>query len=140
LHLVGAAEVEVLADHLLEEDAAGQRPIQDLGQGELGLEDGDLVAVAGLPVLGGEGVGQAGQPLAQQGVDLGGGQAVSQLLQALGVGAAQDAVVEGLEGDALLGQLPLDVLVAVDAELGVVREVGAELQEEGPKSSSRPEK
>ena len=52
------------------------------------------------------------------------------MLQSTGVGAAQDAVVQGLEGDPFLGQLSLDVLVAVDAELGVVGEVGAELEEE----------
>ena len=37
---------------------------------------------------------------------------------------------ERLEGDAFLGQLPLDVFMAVDAQLGVVREVGAELEKE----------
>ena len=35
--------------------------------------------------------------------------------------ARQDAVVERLEGDAFLGELPLHVLMAVDAELRVVR-------------------
>ena len=40
LHLVGAADVEVLADDLLEEDAAGDRAVEDLGEGELGLQDG----------------------------------------------------------------------------------------------------
>ena len=75
-------------------------------------------------------MGQPRQPLPQQRVDLGGREAVAELLQPSGVGAAQDAVVQGLEGDPFLGQLPLDVLVAVDAELGVVGEVGAELEEE----------
>src|SRR4051812_5693380 len=32
LHLVRPSQVEVLADHLLEEDTAGERPVQDLGQ------------------------------------------------------------------------------------------------------------
>ena len=59
-----------------------------------------------------------------------GRQAVAELLQARGIGAGEDAVVQRLEGDAFLGQLPLDVLVAVDAQLGVVGEVGAELEEE----------
>ena len=74
---------------------------------------------------------QLRQPLAQQRVDLRRRQAVAELLQPLGIGAGANAVVESLEGDALLGQLPLDVFVAVDAKLGVVGEVGAELQEEG---------
>ena len=37
--LVGAADVEVVADDLLEEDPAGRRFVQHLGQGELGLQD-----------------------------------------------------------------------------------------------------
>ena len=130
MHLVGPAQVQVLADDFLEEDAAGLRSVEDLGQRELGLQDRDVVAVAGLAVGGGEGMRQTCQPLAQQRIDLGRRQAVAKLLQALGVGAGKDAVVQGLEGDAFLGQLPLDVFVAVDAQLGVVREVGAELQEE----------
>ena len=50
-------------------------------------------------------------------------------LQAFGIGAAQDAVVERLVGDAPLRQLPLEVLVPVDAQLGAVGEVRAEPQE-----------
>ena len=50
LHLVGPAEVQVLADDLLEEDAAVQRPVEHLGQRELGLQDRDVVAVAGLAI------------------------------------------------------------------------------------------
>jgi len=77
-------------------------------------------------------VGQPSQPFPQQGVDLGGREAVADPLQPARVGAAEDAIVEGLEGDPLLGQLPLGILVAVDAELGVVGEIGAELEEERP--------
>ena len=47
-----------------------------------------------------------------------------------GSAQVEDAVVQRLEGDAFLGQLPLDVLVAVEAQLGVVGKVGAELEEE----------
>ena len=41
-------------------------PVEDLGQSELGLENRDLIADALVPVGGREGVGQAGQPFAQQ--------------------------------------------------------------------------
>ena len=58
LHLVGAADVEVLADDLLEEDAAGGGAVEHLGEGELGLQDGDVVAVAGPAIGGGEGMRQ----------------------------------------------------------------------------------
>ena len=41
-HLAGPADIEVLADHLLEEDAPGHRLIENLGERELGLQDGEL--------------------------------------------------------------------------------------------------
>ena len=69
---------------------------------------------------------------AKQRVDLVCRQSVGEPLHRLGVRAAPDAVVERLERDAPLGQLPLQVLVPVDAQLRVVREVRTELQEERP--------
>src|SRR5258708_31502938 len=70
------------------------------------------------------------QPLAQKAVDLLRRQAIADLLHPLRLGAAEDAIVERLESDAFLGELPLGVFVAVQAELGIEREVGAELEEE----------
>ena len=67
------------------------------------------------------------QPLAQQSVDLGRRQAVADRLQPRRIGAGQDAVVERGEGNAFPGKLLLGVLVAVQAELGVMWEVRAEL-------------
>src|SRR5262249_41407303 len=67
LHLVGASQIQVLADDLLEKDASGQGPVENLRQGELCLQDGHVVAVASLAILGRERVGQPCQPLAQQG-------------------------------------------------------------------------
>src|SRR5271157_2665662 len=124
LHVIGPADVEVLADHLLEEHAAGVGSVEDLGQGELSLKDRNVVAIAGLSILWREGVRDARQPLSEQCVDLVGRESIAELLQTSGVGAAQNAVVQGLEGYPFLGQLSLDILVAVDAELGVVGEVG----------------
>ena len=48
LHLFGTAQIDVLADDLLEEAAAMDTAVPDLGEGELGLENGKIVAVAGL--------------------------------------------------------------------------------------------
>ena len=73
---------------------------------------------------------QPRQPLARQGVDARGRELAADRLQPLRVGAAEQAVVECLEGDALPPQLALDVLVPVEAQLGVVGEVGAELDEQ----------
>ncbi len=129
---VGAADVEVLADDFFEEHPARQGPVQDLGQGELGLEDGDVVAVSGPPVRRGERVRQTGEPLADEPVDLGWVQAVTDVLEATGVGAGREAVVERFEPDPCFGRLAFGPLVAVQADLGVVGEVRTELDEERP--------
>jgi hypothetical protein len=49
-----AAEVEAVADHVLEEHAAGERPVHDLGERELGLHNRDVVPVARPAVAPGE--------------------------------------------------------------------------------------
>ena len=75
---------------------------------------------------------QASQPFAQQSIDLVRRQLVAQPLHQLGVGTRLDAVVQRLERHPTLGKLALEILVAIDAELGIVGKVGAELQEERP--------
>src|SRR6201987_805008 len=62
--LLRAAEIEVLADHLLEEEATVHRSVEDLGGGELRLQDRDIVAVTGLAVRSSEGLRQEPQPFA----------------------------------------------------------------------------
>jgi len=52
------------------------------------------------------------------------------LLQLLGIGAAQDAIVERLKGNTFTCQLPLGVFMAVEVKLGIERKVGAELDKE----------
>ena len=52
--LIGAADVEIVADDLLEEDPTRDRCVEHLGQGELGLQDRHVVAVAGGPIGRGE--------------------------------------------------------------------------------------
>ena len=53
-----AAQVEVFADHLLEEQATVHRSIEHLRGRELGLQDRDVIAVASLAVRRGEGMWQ----------------------------------------------------------------------------------
>ena len=98
--LAGAAGVEVVADDLLEEDPSRDRLVEHLGQGKLGLQDGQVVAVAGLPVGGGERVRQPGQPFAQQRVDLLWSQLAADPLQRGGVADRGEAVVQCFERDA----------------------------------------
>ena len=56
--LVGVADFEVVTDDVFEEDPAGDRGVEHLGQGELGLQDRHVVAVASSPVVVGERVRQ----------------------------------------------------------------------------------
>jgi hypothetical protein len=127
---VRAAQVEVVVDQLVEEDPPGQRPVQHLGEGELGLQHGDVVLVAGGLVVGGERVRQPSQPLEHQRLDLLRAQPVTDGLHRARVGHRGEGVVQRRDPDAGLGRLPLGVLVAVEAHLRVVREVGGELDEE----------
>jgi hypothetical protein len=129
-HLVGAADVEVVADDLLEEDPTRDGFVQHLGQGELGLQDRQVVAVAGGAIFAAERVRQDGQPLAQQGVDLLGSEPVADGLQRRRILDRGEPIVQRLERDAGLGGLAFGPLVPVEAQLGVIREVGAELHEE----------
>ena len=73
--LVGTPEIEVVTDHLLEEDPPAEGPVEGLGQGELGLEDRDVVAITGAPVRPAEWVGQETEPLTHQTIDVGGARA-----------------------------------------------------------------
>src|SRR5262249_43054802 len=73
LDLIGAANVEVFADDLFEEDAAGDGLVEDLGEGGLRLQDGGVVPVAGFAGGGGVGGRGAGEPHAGGGPRGGGG-------------------------------------------------------------------
>ena len=130
--LVRPADVEVVAQHLLEEDPAGHRGVEHLGEGELRLQDRQLIGVPGVLVLNGERAGQNRQPLAQQRLDVARAEAVADPLQCRHVIHGGEPVVQRLKADAGLGGLPLGPLVAVDAQLGGEREVRAELDEERP--------
>ena len=129
--LLGSSQVEVLADHRLKEMAPGQGPVEHLGAGELRLQDGELEVVAGRVVRRREGVREPSQPLGHHRRDPLRAQVIEDLLRAGGIGAGEQPVVQGLEGNALFGQLPLDVLMAVETDPRGVGEVGAELDEQG---------
>lgn len=71
------------------------------------------------------------QPLGHHGSDLVFGQVIEELLRAGRLGAGDQPVVEGREGNALFGQLPLDVLMPVEADPWGIGEVGADLDKQG---------
>ena len=60
---------------------------------------------------------QPPQPFAQQTIDLPRREFVAQPLHQLGIGTRLDAIVQRLEPHSALGQLSLEILVTVDAEL-----------------------
>ncbi|WP_427019306.1 hypothetical protein ACQCSX_22885 (plasmid) [Pseudarthrobacter sp. P1] len=121
--LVGAADVEIVADDLFEEDPPRDRGVEHLGQGELGLQHRQVIPVARGPVGIGERIGQNGQPLAQQRVDFLAGQPVADPLQRGRVLDRGEGVVQGGEPESGLARLVLGPVVAIDAQLCVVGEV-----------------
>ena len=64
--MVGTAHVEVLAQHLVEEDPPLRWSVEHLGPSELRLQNRDVVGDAPLPVAGRERMRQPRRPLAQQ--------------------------------------------------------------------------
>jgi hypothetical protein len=67
---VRPADVEVLADHLLEENAPRHRLVEHLGERKLGLQDGELIAITGGAIVCRKRIRQASQPFAHQSIDL----------------------------------------------------------------------
>jgi len=120
--LVGAADAQVVPDHLLEEHSPGDGLVEHLGQGELGLQDRYLIPVPGAAVGVGERARQDRQPLVQQRVDLIGSEAVADLLQPDRVVDRGERVVQRGEPDPGLGRLVLGPVIAVEAEFGVAGE------------------
>src|SRR3990172_10943333 len=130
LHLIRPTDVEILANHFFEETAARERPIEDLGQRELGLQDGEVISIAGGAVGRGEGRWETAQPFADDGLDLRGIELMRDRLHAGGILGGADAIVQRFIGDAAPRQLPFQPLVPVETDLRRVRKVGAELDKE----------
>jgi len=120
------------------EQAPRQRTIQHLRQRELCLQNGEVIAIASRPILRGEGMGQPGQPFAQHPLNPRSAEPRGERLQARWIRTGHDAIVGCFIGDALRGQLALEVLVPIETELGVVGKVRAELQEERTKVAVHP--
>ena len=98
-----------------------QGAIPDLSQGEFTLQDGKLITVVGFAIGGWKGLRELGEPFAIKTLDLFLGEAVGQTLSSGGLGTLENPVVQGLELDARLGELLLEVFVTVDAKLGGIR-------------------
>src|SRR6202165_1994937 len=102
LHAVRSAEVEIVADHLLEELPTPDRTGKDLGQADLHLPDGELPIVARLAILGSERHRQALQPTGEKRRDLLLPQGIAKLLEGRAIRAGEKPVVESLVDDGAL--------------------------------------
>ena len=107
------------------------RVIPNLSERKLRLQHREPVAIAGLSVGHRIGVRQRCEPFAEKSLDLPFIESLRDALRRRRVPTAQEPVVERFEFDAPPGQLPLEILVPVEAELARVGKVGAELDEEG---------
>jgi hypothetical protein len=132
LHLIRTAEVEILSHDFFEEAAPGDWPIEDLREGELRLEDRELVPIARLPMGGREGMRQAAEPLAKDRIDLVGCEGIGDLLDAARRVGRSNAVVQRLERNPTLRQLALEPLVPIETDLGGIGKIRTELDEERP--------
>ena len=94
--------------------------VQHLGARELGLQDRELIAVAGAAVSRRERVRQPRQPLAKQRVDLRGRQPVTDALQRGRVRAVDKPVIQLTERDPGRLGLALSPVMAVKAGLLLV--------------------
>jgi len=131
-HAVGSSEIEILADHGCEEVAALHRTIEDLGQTDFELADGEAVVVPGRAFLGGHRPRQAMRPAVEEGLDVGRPERIAGSLQGGGVGARKEPIVEALEANAIAAEALLHPLMAVETELHRIREIGADLEKGGP--------
>src|SRR5579859_4017480 len=129
LDLVWATQIEVVADDRLEELAAVERAVEDLGARHLELKDGELVGVTRAAILVGEGVGKVGDPAVEEALDVLGAEAPAQALEGGDVIDVGDAVVEGLDVVAAQAQALDQPLVAIEPDPDAEGSVGAELDE-----------
>ncbi len=133
LHRFRSAQIDVLADDLLKGLPSMAWAIPHLGKRKLALQYREPVTVTGFAVF--RCKGQRFEPLAEKSLDLLFVQPLRQTLSCRRIGAAQKPAVERFKFDVAPGQLPLEILVPVDAELARVGKIRAELEEEWPEVS-----
>jgi hypothetical protein len=140
LHVVRAADVQVVGDQCLEEAAGMAGCVEDDGAGDLHLPHRGLPPVAGVMVPGGERQWQPVQPPLGEHVDGARSEPVTDRLQRGGVLAGGEPVGQRGEPEPGLLGLPLGPLMPVNPDLGRIREPGAHLDErraEMPRSAFR---
>src|SRR5262249_59111814 len=86
-HLVGAADADVVGHQRLEESSGSSGIVEDQRAGDFDLAHRQLPAVAGGPVVAGERGRDGADPTVEQGLHVGGPEAVTDGLESLGAGA-----------------------------------------------------
>src|ERR1700724_2985322 len=126
---VGTPQVEISPHDLVKKVASVQRAVEDLGEAQLELPEAELVSVPSLSVLAAERPGKPLRPALEESLDRLRTELVAHLLEPSRVLTGEKTVVEALEADPFSAQLLLDPLVAVEAELPRVGQIGADLDE-----------
>jgi hypothetical protein len=111
----------------LEELTSGKGAVEDLGKADLELEDREVVVIACPSVFGGKGLRQHRHPAAEESLDIGGAELVTDLLHRGGIGGIEQAVIEGSERYTPFLKLALDPLMSIKPDPAGERSIGAEL-------------
>src|SRR5712691_11149578 len=131
-HAIGPSEIQVLADDGFKEVPALHRPIEDLGQTDFELAEGEAMIVSRRALAGGHRPRQPLRPAVKEALDVGGAKGVAGGLQCGGVGAGEKPIVEALEANAIATEALLDPLVTVETELHGIGQVRADFQKRRP--------
>lgn len=130
--MIGPTEIEVVANHGLEEFPAAEGTAEDLGETDFRLENRELIREAGRGMGRRQWERDVLLPARKEPVDRRGVQRITHLLEGVGPSAAEKAIVQRGEPDAAGVQLPLRPLVAIEADLDRVRLVAADLNKGRP--------
>jgi hypothetical protein len=133
LHAAGASQVDMVSYDFLEEIAPGKGAVEDLGKADLELEDREVVVIACPSVFGGKGLRQHRHPAAEESLDVGSAELVTDLLHRGGIGGIEQAVIEGSERYTPFLKLALDPLMSIKPDPAGERGIGAQLDKRGAK-------
>src|SRR6202011_107298 len=126
------AQIEILANHGLEEVAPLHRAVEDLRETDFELAERDPMIVAGASILGSQRPGKSVRPAIEKLLNVTGPELVAEDLQAYRIGARQKAIVETGERDLGAPELLLHPLVPVQTDLDGIRHIRTDLNERRP--------
>src|SRR3970282_953165 len=129
---VRASEIKVLPDHGLEEVAALHGTIEDLGQTDFELADGEAMVVSRRALVCGHRPRQPLRPAVKEGLDVDGAESIASGLQGSGIGAGEKSIVEAFEANAIATEALLDPLMTVETELHGIGQIRADFQKRRP--------